>query len=357
MARTPSRENRGPATPDELLVRARRRGTTIRRRRRLLVSVVASSLLVVAVAGAVAASSAGSSPSRLHVAGSESQLGQSCPRSEFGPSLTSGAVFFNSALNLKAGQSGPIAPGIELKRGVPTSEFAVSRFAHGPVSLRPVTVLGQSSYLYPSSVDGRLSRIPFRFPLSGSGQEPPCSRYELTSNGASDAALIAFSTSLVALAPNGSAGANAASPPTTTPEGPRTSTTLPPAGTGPTTTTSTPSVATIKVYADCTSPSFEPSEIILTCADDNTVAENLHWSSWTSTAAVAVGTLVYNDCVPDCAQGTLHSIDNDQITLSAPVTGASGQVVWSQIQESPQPPGYATGPYNGGPQPLATRPV
>lgn len=357
MARTPSRENWGPASADELLVRARRRGTMIRRRRRLVVSVVASSLLLVAVAGAVTASSSGFSPSRLHVAGSEAQLGQSCPRSEFGPSVTSGPGFIYSALNLKTGQSAPIAPGIELKRGVSASELAVSKFAHGPVHLQPVIVLGQSSYLYPSSVDGRPSRIPFRFPLSGSAEDPSCSRYELASDGASDAALSAFATSLVPMAPSGSVGGSAPSPPTTNPESPVTPTTVSPAGPGPTSSTSTPSVATIMVYADCTSPSFEPAEIVLACADHNTLVQNLRWSSWTSTAAVAVGTLVYNDCVPDCAHGAFHSIDNDQITLTAPVTSESGQVVWSRIQESPQPPGYATGPYNGGPQPLPTRPV
>ena len=40
------------------------------------------------------------------------------------------------------------------------------------------------------------------------------------------------------------------------------------------------------------------------------------------------------------------------VTLTVPARTASGQRVWSEIQESPEPPGYATGPYHGGPQPL-----
>lgn len=100
----------------------------------------------------------------------------------------------------------------------------------------------------------------------------------------------------------------------------------------------------IEVYADCTTPSFEPTQIVLTCGDNGVIAEDLQWSSWTASEAVAVGTLSYNDCAPDCADGHRQQISGDQITLTDPVNGASGQLVWSMVQEDPMPPGYQSAP-------------
>jgi len=112
----------------------------------------------------------------------------------------------------------------------------------------------------------------------------------------------------------------------------------------------------IEVYGDCTTPSVEPSEIVLTCADYGELLEGLHWTTWTSTRATAVGTLVYNDCTPNCAEGHHHSVPGTEVTLTVAVPGAGGQLVWSEVQEDPEPPGYETGPDHGGPQPLPTRP-
>jgi hypothetical protein len=113
----------------------------------------------------------------------------------------------------------------------------------------------------------------------------------------------------------------------------------------------------IKVYGNCTTPSVEPSEIVLACADENALLAGLHWTSWTAASATAVGTLEYNDCKPSCAEGHFHNVPGTQVTLTAPVQAGNGLVVWSRVQESPEPPGYATGPYHGGPQPLPTRPL
>jgi hypothetical protein len=112
----------------------------------------------------------------------------------------------------------------------------------------------------------------------------------------------------------------------------------------------------IAVYGDCTHPSVEPSEIVMACADYGAVAEDLRWSAWTSSVATAVGTIVYKTCAPDCATGGSNRIENDRITLSSPVVGRSGQLVWSEIQEDPEPPGYSSGPFGGGAQPLPTGP-
>lgn len=137
------------------------------------------------------------------------------------------------------------------------------------------------------------------------------------------------------------------------------STSSPPSTSVPVVTTvptmTVPIDAAIGVYGDCTTPSVEPAEIVLACADDGEVLTGLHWTSWTATSAWAVGTLVYNDCIPDCAAGQRHSVPDTTITLTVPIHGAGGSVVWSEVQESPEPPGYASGPYHGGPQPLPTR--
>jgi hypothetical protein len=104
------------------------------------------------------------------------------------------------------------------------------------------------------------------------------------------------------------------------------------------------------------SPSVEPAEIVLTCADYGEVLTGLQWTSWTATGASAAGTLVYNNCIPDCAGGQHQSVPGTTVTLTAPVHGAGGTLVWSHVQENPEPPGYETGPYDGGPQPLPTQP-
>lgn len=131
--------------------------------------------------------------------------------------------------------------------------------------------------------------------------------------------------------------------------------------TTPATTTAPPGAvarvdAHIKVYGNCATPSIEPAEIVLACADYGALLEGLHWTSWTAASAMAVGTLVYNDCTPNCAEGHHHHVPGTRVTLTVPVHGADGQVVWSRIQECPEPPGYKTGPYHGGPQPLPIRP-
>lgn len=166
---------------------------------------------------------------------------------------------------------------------------------------------------------------------------------------------------LGALVAGCSGSPSAARHPRAAPARPPTSSTTVPSGgesTSPSSTAGSPTApdTAIEVYGDCQHPSVEPSEIVLTCADDAVQAEGLTWSQWSAAGATAVGTLVYNDCVPDCAAGTFRHIDDDLITLSDPVRTATGVVVWSRIQESPEPPGYQTGPYHGGPQPLPTRP-
>jgi hypothetical protein len=157
--------------------------------------------------------------------------------------------------------------------------------------------------------------------------------------------------------------------PTSSPPATSTSTTAtsaPPASVPPSTssippattvsrTTVAPTDTAIEVYGNCANPSVEPSEIVETCADYGTIFDGLRWTSWTSASAKAVGTGVYSHCSPYCPKGTLQVADT-KVTLTVPVRTTGGQLLWSEIQENPEPPGYETGPYHGGPQPLPTRP-
>lgn len=115
--------------------------------------------------------------------------------------------------------------------------------------------------------------------------------------------------------------------------------------------------SSIEVYANCTSPSFEPTDIIVTCADAGWVLEHLVWTSWTSTTATATGTLVYKVCTPSCAQGHFQQVPGARVLLSDPRQSAGGQLVWTRLQEIPWVPGYLTGPLHGAPYPLPTSPV
>lgn len=117
-------------------------------------------------------------------------------------------------------------------------------------------------------------------------------------------------------------------------------------------TTTTTIDTSIKVYGDCQHATVEPSSIVLTCADAGDVLDDIRWTSWTAASATGVAIVSYNDCTPDCAGGHRHSIPDTHITLSKPVRGASGQLVWSVLERDHRPPGYATGTES-----LPTRPI
>lgn len=173
--------------------------------------------------------------------------------------------------------------------------------------------------------------------------------------------------------PSPAASSPSPAPPTTTPTtmpttmpvpsvsastAPVVTTLVPPPPSSAPTSVAPPAVdSSILVYGDCRTPTFEPTQLILTCADHGFYFQDLHWTSWTATSATAVGTEAYNDCSPSCAGGQFHYIANATLTLTTPTTDSSGRRLWSQIAFSPQPPGYATGPYQGGPEPLPVRPT
>jgi hypothetical protein len=124
-------------------------------------------------------------------------------------------------------------------------------------------------------------------------------------------------------------------------------------------TSSTPSIdSAIAVYAACTMPAaqqhptVEPAAIDMACADNGFGVKDVHWTRWTAGSATGAGTTWYKDCRPNCAEGKIIYTPGVQVTLTRPVRGASGGLVWSQITLSTLPPGYSPGP-----QALPTHPI
>jgi hypothetical protein len=52
---------------------------------------------------------------------------------------------------------------------------------------------------------------------------------------------------------------------------------------------------------------IRPSEYILPCGDGNAYLYHLNWSAWGSSSALASGTYIFNDCIPNCVGGHGHS--------------------------------------------------
>lgn len=52
-------------------------------------------------------------------------------------------------------------------------------------------------------------------------------------------------------------------------------------------------------------PQVKPSTYVLTCADDGTGIQDMHWTNWTSQLASGYGTFFENDCTPNCADGKI----------------------------------------------------
>jgi hypothetical protein len=62
--------------------------------------------------------------------------------------------------------------------------------------------------------------------------------------------------------------------------------------------------------------------------DSSVFLSDMTWSTWTSAEAVGAGTEKLDDCNPNCAAGTIHSVAVD-VTLSKPVLVClSGQGTW-----------------------------
>jgi hypothetical protein len=59
--------------------------------------------------------------------------------------------------------------------------------------------------------------------------------------------------------------------------------------------------------AGCANPSYKPRQIIVTCADANTVLKGISWKSYGSDNANGSGTANVNACDPNCAAGKFQA--------------------------------------------------
>ena len=63
-----------------------------------------------------------------------------------------------------------------------------------------------------------------------------------------------------------------------------------------------------RTYAPkCRRAAYRPSKILFACADGGYYVRHLRWRRWTTTHAFAHGRFHFNDCRPDCADGTFHT--------------------------------------------------
>jgi hypothetical protein len=63
----------------------------------------------------------------------------------------------------------------------------------------------------------------------------------------------------------------------------------------------------------------KPGSMILTCADDGELAQDLHWTSWTPTKATATGIVTWRECRRLCATSRQFGKSTADYTLSDPV--------------------------------------
>ena len=78
--------------------------------------------------------------------------------------------------------------------------------------------------------------------------------------------------------------------------------------------TTSSAVATVPSMVSCpgVKPEVRPSWWDLACGDGSVAAQSVVWSSWTSTGAIGRGLVQAQNCVPDCASGT---VDNFRATF------------------------------------------
>jgi hypothetical protein len=94
--------------------------------------------------------------------------------------------------------------------------------------------------------------------------------------------------------------------------------------------------------AECNGTSLvvKPSSYMLACGDGGIFLKSLAWSSWTAGTAKASGSLMTNDCTPNCAAGTFIAAPAT-VTLTRPRT-VQGSRVFTTITVRSTANGKAT---------------
>jgi hypothetical protein len=76
-------------------------------------------------------------------------------------------------------------------------------------------------------------------------------------------------------------------------------------------------------------PQYKPTGLYWYASLCSSYVKNLTWTSWTANSATAIGTLMTNDGVPNCAQGTWTAHGDYPVSLSRPqeISYCSGKVL------------------------------
>jgi hypothetical protein len=86
-----------------------------------------------------------------------------------------------------------------------------------------------------------------------------------------------------------------------------------------------------------------PASVILACADDGELAENLVWSSWTASQATATGTVTWKACATKCVDGKQWKNASAQVTLTDPVRQKGKGTLFTRLSlnvTGATPPGF-----------------
>jgi hypothetical protein len=86
----------------------------------------------------------------------------------------------------------------------------------------------------------------------------------------------------------------------------------------------------------------EPSNVVVTCADQGITVEGIQWQAWGADTATGNGTAQVNDCQPDCVAGTVKKYDAAQLELTA-IKDCGGHPQYTALRlsfEGQAPPGF-----------------
>jgi hypothetical protein len=82
--------------------------------------------------------------------------------------------------------------------------------------------------------------------------------------------------------------------------------------------------------AECTDPTYKPKQIVVTCADANTVVRGITWKSYGDETAAGSGTAYVNACDPNCAAGKFQKFPAT-VKLSGPKDCGKDRTQFTQL--------------------------
>lgn len=74
-----------------------------------------------------------------------------------------------------------------------------------------------------------------------------------------------------------------------------------------------------------------PSQVVLSCADDNSYFGSIHWASWSPTSATGTGRFMLNPCSPNCAESTVADRGTVRLVASAP-SSSNGRRAFTRLR-------------------------